>query len=398
MSSTAGRGARWLTGIAVASLVAAGWLMVTPGANERVDSDAADSFSASAIGHLGLVELLRSTGEAVVQQRSSRPRDLRGVLVFAEPKPLADELEAAELERLGECYERATQVLVVAPKRKAVADPQRRGWLEDAPLLPIRDVEAVLEHYWAGGSAVLRVDPPRSWRTTDGLPWPDLPGPVQLLDDDGTLQPLISCQDGVLLGLYDGVAVLSDPDLIANHGLLRGDNAALAVALLRLLSGGGGIVFDETRHGHGQEPSMLHAAGRYPLALVSVHLLLLAAVVAFAARGRFGPPLAAPSPIGAGKAFLIENVASLLATTGNHGRSLRRYVNLRVREAAAAHHAPSGLDDERCLAFLGERLSAADAAELQAIVSAAHHAYAARDTAALAARIHALTERSKHAG
>ena len=110
----------------------------------------------------------------------------------------------------------------------------------------------------------------RSGRRMRSIIAPDLEAPIQLMHGD-RLQPLIGDADGMLLGeLTDRnrkIWVLSDPDVISNHGLARAGNAALAVAMIkRLRSGSGSVVFDETVHGFISEPaSPLLLLFRFPV-------------------------------------------------------------------------------------------------------------------------------------
>jgi hypothetical protein len=89
-----------------------------------------------------------------------------------------------------------------------------------------------------------------------------------------------------------------------------------------------------------------------------VQLFLLTAVIAWLAAGRFGAPLAPPPAIAPGKAFLVENIASLLAFGGHDALSLRRFVQLRVQQAARGHARAPG-DHGAAVAWLAARAGAA---------------------------------------
>jgi len=72
--------------------------------------------------------------------------------------------------------------------------------------------------------------------------------------------------------------VLADPDVIANHGLARDGNAALAVAVIgRLRAGNGGVVFDETVHGYVAKPANpFMLLFRFPFVVATAQGLLAA--------------------------------------------------------------------------------------------------------------------------
>lgn len=339
--SPVSRRAATVLGVAMlASLAAAGWLLLSPGDNAGVPSVAADGYSVSALGHSVLLRGLRNLGEPIVQMRMARDLDPCGLLVFAEPRDVG----ARDEKRLEAWADAAAATMLVLPKRVAEPDPARPEWLATTGLVDVAEAAAAFRAvpgFDAGHPEVVRIDAVQGWRSPIGLPVPTVSGPVQLLAPDDELEPWIECDDGVLLGVLRDVVVMSDPDVIANHGIHRGANAELALAVFERARGKGAIVFDETLHGVRIEPSLWHALGRFPLVLVPVHLLLLAALVAWMANGRFGAALAPAPALGAGKAFLIDNVAALLRRGTSPLHALHRYRHLCVRRAAEVLHAPA---------------------------------------------------------
>ncbi len=78
----------WLVGVATASLtLALALIVIRPEAGE-VSSSAADSFSRSALGHRGFVELLRANGIPVLVSRyaSAERAGASSLLLIAEPR------------------------------------------------------------------------------------------------------------------------------------------------------------------------------------------------------------------------------------------------------------------------------------------------------------------------
>ena len=385
--------------VTLVSLVAAVWLLMTPGEGGKAGVGA-DGYSRSAIGHSGLISLLHDLDEPVVQMRMLRELGPCGLLVLAEPLQLED----GDGERLSAWIEGAGCTLVVLPKRRGKADPERPHWLGRAEAIPLTEVEGILAGITdlvdAPRPQIARVDGAKAWRSAQGFPLPTIEGPVQLLQTgEAAVEPLISCDEGVLLGEVGDLLVLSDPDVLNNHGLGRGRNAALVVEVLRYLRDGGTVVFDETMHGKRITPSVWHAMGKFPLVLVPVHLLVLLALVAWMANGRFGPALAAARAIGAGKAFLIDNTASLLRRGGHHGHAVRRYRRLRVRQAAESLHAPTGSTYEQNRALLLSRVRDPERrSELASLLRESDSQLAANQAVALAREIRNATAEVLHAG
>ena len=112
------RSARLVGGLALASLLAAFALMLSPADSLRVESNETDSYSRSALGHLGLVNLLRERGYRVRTTRHRR-------------RHLDDPLDTRRLQR-----EPSLLVLATGPKPMLLATcPRPRPMLLPLPLL-----------------------------------------------------------------------------------------------------------------------------------------------------------------------------------------------------------------------------------------------------------------------
>lgn len=393
---------RWFVFGALVSVLAAFVLLVTPGSNGRIRSTEADGYSISALGHSGWLQLLRENGKVVVQLRHLREATSHALLVMAEPRTW----DAQEAAPFAQQLAKAANGLLVLPKRDGRPDPERPQWIGTDGLLSLEKATQCLHHLlpetpWQG-LAVLRSEAATGWQaSTDwevSTGWtasllPDLPGPVQLLRANDQLEPLLSCDQGVLLARYDDLTVLSDPDLIANHGIVRGDNAALALALVAACSDHEVLLYDETCHGHRRDPSFWSELGRWPLVLVSVQLWLLLALVLWIAADRFGAPLPTPPALAAGKRFLIDNIVNLLDRRNSHGAALRRFVRLRVRHAAERLQAPRGLSEDACRAWLLQRLPDDGVrSELTRLLDVNPDPLSASAAIILARRVHHLTK------
>lgn len=286
-----------------------------------------------------------------------------------------------------------------------MVDDGKPRWVEHVELIPLDEVQRTGQgmQRWLASSwpVVRRVDAVERWERPPAWPAPDLPGPIQLFAHGSDLVPWVSCREGVLVARDGNTLLLSDPDLLANHGLHRGDNAALVLAMLRFCRGdtAGAIAFDETLHGHAREPDIWQLAGKFPYVLIPAHLLLVLGCLLWIASGRFGPVQRDADAIGAGKAFLLDNIAALLRAVGSHGPSLRRYGRQRVRRVAEALHAPRGLGDEACRHWVLARLADPERRQQLAELLERDPSQAPLAEALRAARrIRELTEEMMHVG
>jgi hypothetical protein len=180
--------------------------------------------------------------------------------------------------------------------------------------------------------------------------------PAYLLTGSG-LEPVVSCRGGSLIARLDTgseppVYLISDPDLLNNHGLGNGANAEVVYSFLTRELQAGGVVFDETIHGLSRNTGLLAEALRFPMVLGTLQGMVLLGVVLWAGMGRFGKPLPPPSPLGAGKEILIDNTAKLLTNGGHAVDSLAQYFRQTTRAVAAHYFLPPDLPEPERLARL----------------------------------------------
>ena len=310
--------------------------------------------SVSAIGHAGLYELAQRFDVPVARSRINgtvAPGE-GGLLVMAEP---TSSLSKDDIIRLG----RESNVLLVLPKRWALADRSKPVWIGSATPMDIpwvtsiaRLVEPKLE--------VTRGDPPKSWDRNDLNVNPSFDDGAQLIKSE-ELTPIIGNRQGMLIGeKLDGerrIWILADPDLVENHGLIKGKNAEFALALLNAMRdaelGDGKVVFDETIHGMvNNVDSPFKKLFQFPYVIVLLLVLAATALLAWATTSRFGKPRLAPPAFDLGKGRLITNTATLLDRAGHHAFVMRRYVRATLRDVGRLFHAPRQLDDEKLAEWL----------------------------------------------
>jgi len=346
------RTATWLVAVSAVSLASAILLAIFGDVVHTAQSAGADSFSRSAIGHRGLVELLRGLDLPVLVSEHDTASKLPDDATLVVLEPLVVE-QGTRSGALADMIAASSRALVVLPKWYGEDDPTNPSRLVRVALVPDEEIEPILRALGIGDGRLVRR--PRGGPVPlegdalglDPLPPADLVGP-QLIQSE-LIEPVLWTGAGVLVGEVEigdaTVWVLSDPDLLSNHGLGRGDNAVLALSLVLALRGErGALVIDETLHGFRSEPSIWRVLFEFPLVLATIQVLLAVALLLWAATGRFGRPAPPAPPVAPGKEFLIENTAALLRFGGHAGFALRRYLATSVQEVARALHAPPGLD------------------------------------------------------
>jgi hypothetical protein len=309
-------------------------------------SSSADSFSRSALGHRAFVELLRELDVPTVVSRFNSGGRARksALLVVAEPWVGGNEQRERMLRGM---ISQAHEALLVLPKWRGVESENDPAFIESAELLRSEEVEAVLDAIGADADLVRPAPDQRiSWKSGEIGAEPSIVFPQLLEGPD--VRGILKCAQGSLLSLvstpHGTVYVLSDPDLLSNHGLLRAGNARAMMGVLGLArKDRDAVVIDETLHGFGKEPSLYRSLFEFPLGLATIQALLAAAVLLWAAMGRFGAPQPAAPPFEAGKKALIGNIAALLAFGGHGIHALRRYFEGAVAEVRTALHVPAEL-------------------------------------------------------
>lgn len=351
----------WIVGVAATSLALALLLIVFGDDLEaRRPTPHANTFSSSALGHKAAVEFLREMGLGVVSRQSpgGGGAGRRRPLVLAEPEGRTPRIEALRDEAL----RRDAALVVVLPKWQGEPRKDKPEWIGDAGLLPEGTILGVVAALGdpALSKLALRRAGSGGLRCTSSWSSADLrieTSPPQLLRPEPALEPVVRCGLGLLVArrkLAQGpeVYLISDPDILNNHGLGLGDNAALVYQLLAVQLEATGVVFDETIHGFNRTPGLMAELRRFPLVLAVLQGLVLAGMLVWAGVGRFGKPLPAGGGLEAGKEVLIDNTARLLAGGGHAADSLARYFRQVTRAVAATFFLPPDLPEPEMLARL----------------------------------------------
>ncbi len=344
-----GRTLAWLLGIGIASF-AGMMLLLTLGSELFPTSSIQPStYSKSAIGHQAWVRLLQNMGKTVLISRNdsvAKSYDA-GLLVLAEPDTGGDERQPIE-ELL-----QAERVLVVLPKYSANASLMNSSWAGTVDRINTRYISEVLRQVTKTGT-VLQLDASPQWLPSGLGPAPDLPRPQVMLGSG--LKPVITSKTGILLGFTEvgdsRIWVLSDPDLISNHGLLRGANAQLAMGIIDVINSSGPVIFDETIHGYYLDPNLLKALFQYPLVFVTTAAFAAILVLLWASTGRFGAPARTEPPLRMGKSTLVAAGADMLSFGRHEVPIAARYRKAVLEDVGRRIHAPLQADERTLAAWL----------------------------------------------
>ena len=307
-------------------------------------SAATNGYSRSAVGHRALVELLKRTGVPVVVSRVRDPqaRARASLVVVAEPD-LEDDARPERAFELDHMLRSGPPVLLVLPKRRTTDDASHPGWVLGAEVGPVEVARRVLRRAIPAAD-VVDAKPARGWDPGRLGVVPDLEAPRLVV---APLRGAVVSAPGagaLVETANDRVTVLSDADLVATHGLVRGDNAILVSRLVDALrDGDGAVVIDETLHGFEYQPGIFRELFRFPLSLALAAAVLTGLLLVWAGIGRFGSPEAPPPAIAPGKAYLLSSTADLLYRGGHVGLALDRYLASTVQDVAHATHAPQTL-------------------------------------------------------
>ena len=302
--------------------------------------------SISAIGHAGFYDLLRRLDRPVSRSAGSALSTVgtKGTLIVAEPRVsyVIDDIESKIMQ--------APRLLLVLPKWHGTPDESNHSWVSEVETVPLNTARRVLSIVTGPRSTVFRKalssDVKNAWQiNTVGIE-PSLHNLVQLIRAD-EMTPIVGDNNEILLGEIGNsrrkIWILSDPDVLSNHGITNGDNAAFMLAVvdaLRLWNNSdlsAPIVFDESVHGSQvSNSSPLELLFNFPFVIVTALFCAAVAILAASGAGRFGAPVVPKPVLNFGKANLIGNGARLLDYAGHHPEVLKRYIRMTIQSAANA--------------------------------------------------------------
>lgn len=256
--------------------------------------------------------------------------------------------------------------LIVLPKWRS--GMRLTGMAHPVLLIEPGKIKDTLEEVTGGGTAELVYGRTPftefSYRTTDGSTLGARLYAAQMFRKEGC-DPIIGTSDAMILGscplpadapsdvngARDRVLVLSDPDLLNNHGLRLGDNAQIAADFLSSQTNEGNIVIDYSRTSWLRDPFQEPVRERTwadlsrffgpPFLILWLGAGFLFALFLWRAALRYGPILHERTATGSGKALAIEARARLMRLSGQDGALVHEYAAARISAVAAALFGPS---------------------------------------------------------
>jgi hypothetical protein len=310
------------------------------------------ALSNAATGFSGLVRLAEQTGRNPVVVRAEPDLDSEDLAVVT-PEDAGTNLNKILSAR----GPRAT--LIVFPKWLTAPDPSHTGWVHVAALLDPDVPQGVLAPLYklkivrtkGHGEPLRNLDPTTSLSVRFVAP-----AVVQSVSG-ASLKPIITTPNGAILLAKVGdrpLYVLSEPDLLNNHGMGSERQAASALALLDYLNSTGAksVLFDVTANGLGRSRSPLKLAFDAPFLAVTLTIFVAMLLAAWQALVRFGPVGRRERAIAFGKAALVDNSAALIRKAGREPRLGSRYVEVIRDRAVALFRLPPTLDAQTLSARL----------------------------------------------
>jgi uncharacterized protein DUF4350 len=379
-----------LVAVFVALLAASLLLTGAAGRSATANLVGANTLSRSAVGHLGLFDVLRKLGYQTVRGERDVLAQLgtNGVLILAEPAAAVSG-SAANGNLLG-----AETILVVLPKWNIRRSEERNTWIGKAQLAPEYVAQSVF-YSVAGPGQIVRVTAPSRFKNNLEIPNPTVSGPIQLVRNS-KLTPIVATAEGILLGEFkEGrhrIWVLADPDPIENHGIGKGDNLAFATAIIYAMLAGrpGTLVFDETLHGFQRStPDARKFLFEFPFNLIALQVVAGVVLLLMASAGRFGTPEIPDRVLHAGKRDLISNAAVLIDHAGHHAAILRRYTGMVLQNTGSLLRAPRQLNDDELAAWL-DRTGAGRGLRSDCVASLGRIAAKSQDPASLLTEARAI--------
>ncbi len=319
---------RWLIGLGIFGFLAALFIAIIKD-DSGVPAPNATPQSESAIGHKALMTFMDKlgvpTGFSLGELLSFVGVDQLTMLIEPDPEAISYQ----DLPR----RMNAKTVLLVLPKWVDFADQDKPRWLAGAGLMERAAVSEVARSIIADAD-INRLSAPVIFTRNEFRNAPTLSKP-QLLRST-KLKPIVSSAEGILLGSIkrgrSTIYVLSDPDLLNNHGLDNGNNGALTLGIINRLRGDGGVAVDFGIYRNISAKSMWRRLVEPPLLGTCLLLLCSLALLMWHASTRFGQPMLAPPPLARGKLALIANSAALFQTPEHSHDLLARYLDQLVQD------------------------------------------------------------------
>ncbi len=350
------------------------------------------ALSNAAVGYSGLFALARATKRNPSVIRSQAGLESEDLAIITPDHGSVDLTEI--LARRG-----SRVTLLILPKWETVANPEKPGWVRVSGVLSASDpgrtlapaVSFEIARVKTGGEPLRTLHPAAP--ADLAFSGPQLTQTVAVKG----LEPLITLASGrIVLGKMANrpLYVLSDPDLLNNHGISDAGQARAALALLDFLNStdAQSVMFDVTANGLGRSRSPLKLAFDPPFLAVTMSIFTCLLLVSIQALNRFGPPHHTNRAIPFGKAALIDNSSALIRKTGREASLGPRYADVIRQQAAVLFRLGPTLQTDD----LDKRLDTPNPRHsFTGLVSAANGARTREDTLHAAQALHSWLKETK---
>jgi hypothetical protein len=324
------------------------------------DSSEADVASRSAIGFAGLKELLALSGIASEIDHGPMMRgNAHPSLVILTPDITTSAADIAG-------YDYSAPTLIILPKWTTAAILEKPQWVTKTGILNDNRLNELVAKVAPGVGITYKAGSAHNVQIFAGpaAPFGFAPFALKHIEEiklmsgttsvlgvrDLSLPNVLAADEHrSLLGMVrhkgQPIYILTEPDLMNNHGLVDADTARAAVMIVAgLRRGDGPVRFDVTLNGMSRDPGLLHWLFEPPLVGTTVCALLAALLIGLHAASRFGSPQPATRIFARGKTMLAVNTAELLRIMRREGAMAQRYVHaarelVLVRLGARRHSA-----------------------------------------------------------
>ena len=338
----------WLIGLGTLSFLLVIGLSIFMNDPRYMGTYGADSFSNSALGHKAFYKALKRSGFNVLQSQNRTSEKMTGNSLLLIMEPGVDPERVEELKTMF----RTGNVLLVLPKRNGRPDGLNRRWVGFTSRVGTGRIEQILGSFSGEkfsddpNAGIVTGGKDKTWKLNGPFPVPDIDEPQTI--NWSRLIPLVYNNEGILLGKVKGhdgnFYILSDPDVLQNHGLGKGENAAFVFAIIsRLGQGVDVIIIDETAHGHVLSPSLLRSAFSPPFLYPVIIFLSAIGTLIWATSARFASARGEQPVFTRDKLPLVQNISNLLTFGGHFGIVTERYYLEALKDVAEKLYAPPGL-------------------------------------------------------
>lgn len=306
--------------------------------------------SYNACGYHALETFLKENDWKVRNSKTFRNRN-EGFIILNEPK-----YESIENENLLTSYSNS-KVLFIPAKYNCIDEKGSEKKIEKTELIAARDFNNTIEESFSS-TVLTRI---RSFNTSYNqfsINNFRINNPVQLIQSYD-IEPYISSPQGILLGkskTNESFWILSDPDLLNNHGLDNGDNAKLVLEILDLIAGNNKeVTFISKLSKKDNKTNILNGLFVFPGFIMFIFMLFLFAIALWSSLQSFNFDSPKNRAYQFHKQRIIANTAQLLTENNFSTAEIgKRYFEIMLQYAVEQLYIPKGLTRQEKIQWLNK--------------------------------------------